>query len=125
MQPSGRDLVAELRAARSILCVQPHYDDNDIGAGGTLAALADGGAAIHYVTVSDDLMGVLDATLADDAATWILRSEQVEAARYIGVHTQQWLGYPDAGTWDVVALRTQLIEAIRRHAPDFVFTCDP
>jgi LmbE family N-acetylglucosaminyl deacetylase len=24
-------------SARRVLCVQPHYDDNDIGAGGTLA----------------------------------------------------------------------------------------
>lgn len=121
----GSELAAELLAARSVLCVQPHYDDNDIGAGGTLCALAAAGVAVHYLTVADDLMGVLDPKLSDEAATEMLRREQHEAAEHIGVQTQEWLALPDAGDWDVVALRTRIIEAIRRHAPDFVFTCDP
>jgi hypothetical protein len=29
--------IPDLLRARRLLCVQPHYDDNDIGAGGTLA----------------------------------------------------------------------------------------
>jgi LmbE family N-acetylglucosaminyl deacetylase len=40
--------------AKKILCVQPHYDDNDIGAGGTLAKLHEAGAEIIYLTVTDD-----------------------------------------------------------------------
>ncbi len=38
--------VPDLGAAKRLLCIQPHYDDNDIGAGGTIAALGDAGADI-------------------------------------------------------------------------------
>lgn len=118
-------LSAELLGAGSVLCVQPHYDDNDIGAGGTLGALSSAGVEIHYLTVADDLMGVLDPKLPNEDATATLRREQAEAGRHIGVGTEEWLALPDAGNWDVVGLRTRIIEAIRRHAPDYVVTCDP
>ena len=36
----------DLLSARRALCVQPHYDDNDLAAGGTFAALADAALAI-------------------------------------------------------------------------------
>ena len=32
----------ELEHAKNILAIQPHYDDNDIAAGGTLLSLARG-----------------------------------------------------------------------------------
>jgi LmbE family N-acetylglucosaminyl deacetylase len=117
--------VPDLLAARNVLAIQPHYDDNDIGAGGTLAALRERGARIHYATVSDDLAGVLDASLSDAEATERLRREQREAGALIGVESQHWLGYPDAGPWDVFALRRDLIRLMRVLKPDFVLTCDP
>jgi LmbE family N-acetylglucosaminyl deacetylase len=116
---------AELLSARSVLCVQPHYDDNDIAAAGTFAALADAGVLVHYMTVSDDLKGVLDANQIDADATRQLDAEQLEAGRLIGVASQCLLNLPDAGDWDVVALRTRIIERIRALRPDYVFTCDP
>ena len=86
----------DLLAAKRILAIQPHYDDNDIGAGGALAALAAGGAEIDYLTVTDDLVGVLDATLSDEEATAKLRGEQERAGAEIGVQSQHWLGFADA-----------------------------
>jgi N,N'-diacetylchitobiose non-reducing end deacetylase len=117
--------VPDLLEARHVLAVQPHYDDNDIAAGGTLAALRDRGARITYATVSDDLAGVLDPELSDALATEQLRREQWEAAAHIGVEAHHWLGHPDAGAWDVFALRSQLIRLMRSLRPDFVLTCDP
>lgn len=105
--------------------MQPHYDDNDIAAGGTLAALRERGARISYVTVSDDLLGVLDPTLSDAEAARRLREEQHAAAAVIGVERQHWLGYPDAGPWDAFALRRELVRLLRLEQPDFVMTCDP
>jgi LmbE family N-acetylglucosaminyl deacetylase len=66
----------DLWAAKRILAIQPHYDDNDIGAGGALAALAAAGAEVDYLTVTDDLVGVLDASLSDAEATALQRREQ-------------------------------------------------
>jgi len=117
--------VPDLLAARTVLAVQPHYDDNDIAAGGTLAALRERGARLHYVTVTDDLAGVLDATLSDAEATQLLRREQREAGALIGVEDQHWLGYADAGPWDAFALRRDLVRLMRIVKPDFVVTCDP
>jgi LmbE family N-acetylglucosaminyl deacetylase len=119
------DHIASLLAARRILCVQPHYDDNDLAAGGTIARLADAGAEIHYLTVADDLLGVLDPGISDAEARRRLRSEQQRAGEQIGVAALHELELPDAGDWDYVALRTRVIEQIRRLRADFVFTVDP
>ncbi|MEN8184311.1 MAG: PIG-L deacetylase family protein [Myxococcota bacterium] len=117
--------VPDLLEARNLLCVQPHYDDNDIAAGGTLARLHALGARITYVTVTDDLVGVLDPELSDEAATARLRAEQAEAAQHVGVDEQVWLGYPDAGRFELLDLRDDLIRVMRRVRPDFVLSCDP
>jgi N,N'-diacetylchitobiose non-reducing end deacetylase len=117
--------IPELRGVRRVLAVQPHCDDNDLGAGGTLAALASAGAEVVYLTVSDDLLGVLDAQLPADAARARLRAEQSRAGREIGVARHYWLDLPDAGSWDHFALRRELVRHLRLERPDFVFAPDP
>jgi len=111
--------------AKCILCVQPHYDDNDIAAAGILAQLARNGAELIYLTVTDDLMGVVDDSLSDEDAAQALKRDQFAAAKIIGVKEQYWLGYPDAGDYDYFAVRRDLLKYIRMLKPDFVFTCDP
>jgi N,N'-diacetylchitobiose non-reducing end deacetylase len=117
--------IPDLLAAKNVLCVQPHYDDNDIAAGGTIALLKARGARVTYVTVTDDLVGVVDDDLTDEQATRALKSEQLEAGEIIGVAEQHRLGYPDAGRYDHFELRLRVIRHIRRVRPDFVLTCDP
>ncbi len=125
MSSRSEALRQEILSARCVLCVQPHYDDNDIAAGGSFARMADAGAAVHYLTVTDNLAGVLDAELSDAEAIARTRAEQEAAGREIGVHSQLRLDLPDAGEWSEVELRTRVIEEIRRLRPDYVFTCDP
>lgn len=115
----------DLLKAKTVLAIQPHYDDNDLGAGGTLAALSRAGARVVYLTVTDDQLGVLDPALSREQAEAGLRREQSQAARFIGVAEQRWLGYPDAGPIDYYALREDLIIAIRELQPDVVFSVDP
>lgn len=115
----------DLLSARVILAIQPHYDDNDIGAGGTLANLSAAGAELHYLTVTDDLVGVLDEKLTPQEAALQLEAEQAEAAAVIGVKGQYRLGYPDAGHFDHFELRERIIYHIRLLKPDFIFTVDP
>ena len=117
--------VPDVMQAKRVLAVQPHYDDNDIAVGGTLAALHMGGAEIVYVTVTNDLMGVIDASLSPVAAAAQLKREQEAAGRIIGVHQQYWLGYPDAGKYDYFELRAGIIKHIRLVKPDFIFAPDP
>ena len=111
--------------AKRVLCVQPHYDDNDIAAAGVLIQLARNGAELFYLTVTDDLMGVVEDTLIDEAATQALKRDQFAAAKIVGVKEQYWLGYPDAGKYDYFDVRSDILKYIRRLKPDFVLTCDP
>ncbi len=117
--------VPDLLSAKQLLVVQPHYDDNDIAAGGTLARLAARGTRITYVTVTDDLIGVADPDLTDAEASARMWAEQDRAGSIVGVSEQIRLDYPDAGRWDHHDLRDDLIRIIRVARPDVVLTCDP
>lgn len=117
--------IPDLYAAKRILCIQPHYDDNDIGAGGIIAQLAKKGAEVYYLTVSNDLMGVVDHSLSDAEALQALKKDQVAAAKLIGVKDSILLDYPDAGEYNYFDVRRDLLKHIRRLRPDLVFTCDP
>lgn len=115
----------DIFSAKRILCVQPHYDDNDIAAAGTLARLSQNGADIFYLTVTDDLMGVVDPKLSGTEAALALQRDQLTAGKIIGVQEHYYLGYPDAGEYDYFALRRDLLKYIRQLQPDFIFTADP
>lgn len=111
--------------AKRILCIQPHYDDNDIAAAGSLTLLQQKGAELFYLTVTDDLMGVVDHALSDSDAAHALRRDQFAAGKIVGVKEQHWLGYPDAGNYDYFAVRRDCLKYIRMLQPDFVVTVDP
>ena len=117
--------IPDISSAKRILCIQPHYDDNDIGAGATLAALAEKGAELIYLTVTDDLMGVVDASLSPTQAAETLKRDQTSAANIIGVKDQIWLGYPDAGEYSYFSVWRDLLKHIRLVKPDFIFAPDP
>jgi LmbE family N-acetylglucosaminyl deacetylase len=128
MNPSSFDTILpipDIHAAKRILCIQPHYDDNDIGAGATLALLAEKGAELIYLTVTDDLMGVVDTSLSPEAAAAALKRDQEAAAKIVGVKQQLWLGYPDAGEYDYFQVWRDLLKHIRMVKPDFIFAPDP
>ena len=117
--------IPDIYSARRILCIQPHYDDNDIAAGGILKLLNQKGAKLYYITVTDDLMGVVDSTLSTEAAKQALRRDQFAAGKIIGEKEHYWLGYPDAGKYDFFDLRRDLLKYMRLIQPDLVFTPDP
>ena len=117
--------IPDIFSAKRILCIQPHYDDNDIGAAGILTQLAKNGAEIIYLTVTNDLMGVVDGFASDEEAAQALKRDQFAAAEIVGVKEQYWLGYPDAGEYGYFDVRRDLLRHIRMIKPDFVFTCDP
>ena len=117
--------IPNIFSAKRILCVQPHYDDNDIAAGGTFALLKKAGAEIVYLTVTDDLMGVVDRSLSAEQAARALKRDQLAAGAIIGVDRQIALGYPDAGEYDYFALRRDMLKYLRLFKPDIVFAPDP
>ena len=122
---NGRPPAFDLLRCRRVLAVQPHYDDNDIGCAGTIRLLAVSGAEVVYVTVTDDLAGVLDPHMPDAEASAGLLAEQRRAAEMLGVAALEQLGWPDAGGLEHVALRNQVIALIRKYRPEVVLTVDP
>lgn len=115
----------DLFQAKRVLAVQPHYDDNDIAAGGTLAKLAAQGTEVFYLTVTDDLIGVVDQSLSEAEMLAGLKGDLDRAGELIGIQDTYWLGYPDAGRYDYFDVRRDIIKHIRMIRPDFVITCDP
>ena len=105
--------IPDMFSARRILCVQPHYDDNDIAAAGILAQLARNGAELIYVTVTDDLMGVVDGSLSNDDAANSLKRDQFAAGKIVGVKEQYCLGYPAAGVYNYFDVRRDLLKYMR------------
>jgi N,N'-diacetylchitobiose non-reducing end deacetylase len=125
MSPAFTLEIPNLYDAKKILAIQPHYDDNDIPAGGTLAALADAGIEIVYLTCSDDQMGVIDEKWSFAEADARLKKDQGDAAQILGVKRQHWLGYPDAGEYNYFDLRRNIMRVMRMESPDYVITVDP
>ena len=122
-------ITPNLSTAKKILAVQPHYDDNDIGAGGTLYLLAQKGVEIVYLTVTDDQAGILPQEggriLTEQEGRAFLEDNQKIAASIIGVQKQIRLNLPDAGDYDYFFLREQIMAHIWNEQPDFLFTVDP
>ena len=115
----------DIFSAKRILCVQPHYDDNDIAAAGILKQLQQKGTKLFYLTVTDDLMGVVDDSLSSGAAAEALKRDQFAAGEIVGVKEQYWLGYPDAGEYNYFDVRRDVLKYIRLIQPDIVLTADP
>ena len=125
MSPTFNIEKPDLYKAKKVLAIQPHYDDNDIPAGGTLAALAQAGVEIVYLTCTDDQKGVIDENWSFEEAERRLRKDQADAGKIVGVKRQHWLGYPDAGEYNYFELRRNIIRVMRMESPDTVITVDP
>lgn len=107
------------------LFIQPHPDDNDICAGGTIAKLVDGGTEVHYLTVTDGSSGNYDTKLSNEEVINIRKKEQKEAGAILGVENFHWLDFKDGHLFDNEEFRKKLVGAIRLIRPDIIFTVDP
>ncbi|MCL6580186.1 MAG: PIG-L family deacetylase [Firmicutes bacterium] len=126
---SLRELLAipSLLQAKKVLFVQPHPDDAEWSAGGTVAALVEAGAEVVYVTVTDGSWGTMDPSLRPDELATLRREEQTRAAALLGVEEIAWLDFPDGHVPPGAApeLRGPLVNLIRAYRPDAVMGPDP
>jgi LmbE family N-acetylglucosaminyl deacetylase len=112
-----------IEESRNVLCVLPHPDDGELGAGGTIARLKELGANVRYVLVTGGGAGIRGKSA--DETRGIRRGEQEEAAEILGVDEIRWLGYPDGGGYDLEDVRRDLVEILEEVGPDLVMTVDP
>ncbi|MDI3316631.1 MAG: PIG-L family deacetylase [Bacillota bacterium] len=117
--------VPDLLSVRRILCIQPHPDDMEVGAGATVGRLARAGGRVRLVTVTDGGVGSPDPRQTPAELAAIRRGEAEEAARILGVAEMGWLGFPDGGVLDEGAVRLALAREIRAFQPEVVLAPDP
>src|SRR5690554_1580251 len=117
--------IPKLEECKSILCIQPHPDDNEIGAGATIASLASKGCRVVYLTVTNGNMGSMnpDETPAEIAEK--RRKETMDAANLLGVAECIFLDYDDGSFTDAKKLCRDIAAVIRKVRPDIVMTVDP
>ncbi len=116
---------ADLLSARHILAVAPHPDDIEVGIGGTIALLAERGAVVEYLTLTDGAAGTADpkATGAELAAA--RRRELQTSGRILGVSGFHWLDLTDTGLAQVSDLAKRVATVIRQVRPDLLLSLDP
>lgn len=114
-----------LRTAKRVLFVQPHPDDNQIAAGGTIAWLISRGVECWELTVTDDRFAELDYVGRENEVETIRQKEAKAAQQFLGMKNAGFLGYADKTTASVHEISRKICEVIRELKPDFVITADP
>ena len=114
-----------MESCKSVLCIQPHPDDNEVGAGATIARLAEKGCHITYLTVTDGSMGTIDPAMKPSHLAEIRRKEVEKSAAFLGVKELLFLDVKDGSFPDEKALCQLIVSAIRKVKPELVMTVDP
>lgn len=117
--------IPKLEECKSMLCIQPHPDDNEVGAGATIASLAAKGCKISYLTVTSGNMGSMDPDEKPSEIAAIRRRETLEAAALLGVSDCIFLDYDDGSFMDDKKLCRDITAVIRKVRPEMVMTVDP
>jgi len=108
-----------------ILVIVAHPDDVDFGVAGTVATWTDAGIEVIYCIVTDGDAGGSDASMSRADMAVLRRTEQIAAAKCVGVSDVRFLGYPDGRVEASLDLRKDLARVIRQVRPDRVSCPSP
>ena len=115
----------DIMTARRVLCIQPHADDNEIGMGGTIAALAAKGCEIHYLTVTNGDLGAQGEPVEPARLAAARREEAMAAGRALGAKEFHFFDLLDGSLESVPALAGKIAGLVRTIRPDVIFCPDP
>ncbi len=118
-------MVLERDVPASALAVYAHPDDPESSAGGTLAAWAEAGAAVHVLITMRGEKGTSDPDADTEALAQRRRDETAAAARVLGVASHHHLDYPDGEITDDLVLRERIVRIVRELRPEVVLCPDP
>ncbi|MFC7590091.1 PIG-L deacetylase family protein [Nonomuraea antimicrobica] len=108
-----------------VLVVTAHPDDADFASAGTVALFVDRGVEVTYLLVTDGDAGGNERTLDNSGMAELRRSEQLAAAKAVGVSDVRFLGRPDGRVVPSLELRKAIARVIRQVRPDLVITHHP
>jgi LmbE family N-acetylglucosaminyl deacetylase len=110
---------------KTVLAVGAHPDDNDFGAGATVAKAASQGAEVIYLIATTGQRGSSDETMTSARLSDIRKKEQKNAASILGVRAVHFLDYVDGDLIPDLRLKERVVQYVRQYRPDIVFTMDP
>ena len=114
---------ASLPAARSVLALAPHADDEVFGCGGTLALLQRHGARVKVIVATDSDFGV--PVPEEVPIREARRAESIAAAGVLGYGAPLFWGLPDRGLVYGPALIERVQAAIAEADADLVLAPSP
>ena len=107
------------------LVIGAHPDDNEFGAGGTVAKLASEGWDITFIIATNGNKGSHDPDMSSYRLSETREHEQRAAAAALGVHQVIFLRNNDGELEPTPQLRAEFALYIRHLKPHAVFTHDP
>ncbi len=119
------DLIAypKITDIQSALFIQPHPDDNEIGAGGTMAWLVRNKIPVYGLTVTLGAGG--SKTIPPSQLAAMRKIEAGNAMNILGVINLGDLGYQTLNYSTHDDLVGDLVKVIRKIRPQAIFTADP
>jgi len=100
------------------LVLVAHPDDPEYGMSAAIARWTAEGRSVVYVLASSGEAGI--EGMAPSIAGPIREEEQRRSAAHVGVHTVEFLGFPDSRIVNNGELRDAIADSIRKHRPDVV-----
>lgn len=110
---------------QSAMVIIAHPDDAEFTVAGTVALWTKSGCRVSYVVCTDGNAGSHEPGMTKEKLARIRRDEQRDACATLGVDEVEFLGYDDGQLQPTLALRRDLVRAIRHHRPEVVITNDP
>ncbi|NWG19685.1 MAG: PIG-L family deacetylase [Chloroflexi bacterium] len=107
------------------LVIGAHPDDNEFGAGGTIAKLAAQGWEVTFIIATNGNKGSHDPDMSSFRLSEIREQEQRAAAEILGVRRVIFLRNNDGELEPTPALRAEFALYIRHFKPHVLFTHDP
>ncbi len=109
------------------LFIGPHPDDIEIGAGATIARLAEAGKKITFLICLDGRFGLSTAPAGttEEQLVEIRKREAAVSAKVLGVDDVRFLGLSDGGFYDMEELRRGIARTIGEVQPQILFGPDP
>lgn len=122
--------MSEQEQKKIAMVIVAHPDDAEFGCSGTVALWARDGWDIYYVVCTDGAGGGPDDATdvgpeAQHALTETRKSEQRAAGAILGIKDVIFLDYPDGQLEPTIALRRDLVRALRRYRPTRVICMSP
>lgn len=117
--------MSEATQHKRALVIGAHPDDNEFGAGGTVAKLAAQGWDISFIIATNGNKGSHDPEMSSYQLSATREVEQRAAARQLGVERVIFLRNNDGELESTPALRAEIALYIRHFKPHYVFTHDP